>query len=578
MVSASRQSPAIVLSARAARLVLVIAIAAFLAQAWVIAGVIPVSHEELAVHAAPPPTNVAIEDGRVRADDACAGPSSLVFAAGRPSLIFCALGLAWPIMVTEYIGGVHYWPLQLLRPLHHGDPVALRRTALAVGVIFLVVLFWLVEQTGDSLRAAVAVLTAAVLPPFLVLSSMLVLFETVPALLVACAALVVAKRPDPDAPPTPQRAAVAGMLAGFAVFGNVKAVMLVAPLLAWALFQSRPLRRTSITAWLAAAAAALLAVAPMLVAALADPAHRFGNQVSLRVSGVASRLDPRLLSAEFFYPIAMAADPRYFFDGDIWPVTLLMPGAGFAYSVVSLIRAVRHRIHDRVAAACGAIVLFYIVFVWLAYGQSIHANYAPVAAAQAVSMGCAIVAFGRWIGGRGGLLGIAAASALTVISLVPNLYRRGSLLDLAVGINLAAERALGEYLRHTPDGPVAVTSYNLEGVPDALTGRPALRLYVALAACASVSDTARCERDVLTAMMTAEPSARYLVVLSPTEMDEAPAARALATLKEAAQSRGGRVREEARFETPKGIPVLALVVVEGQATSSAPDAADPPRS
>jgi hypothetical protein len=40
------------------------------------------------------------------------------------------------------------------------------------------------------------------------------------------------------------------MLAGSAVLGNVKAVMLVAPLLDWVLFRSRPLRRTSVAAWL----------------------------------------------------------------------------------------------------------------------------------------------------------------------------------------------------------------------------------------------------------------------------------------------------------------------------------------
>ncbi len=564
VVSAPQQSPAIGLSARAARIVLLMASGVFLVQAWLIAGAIPVSHEELAVHAAPPPATVTVERGTAYTSNACAGPSPLVFVSGRPSLIFCALGLAWPVMVTEYIGAVQYWPLQLLRPIHGGDPVALRRTALIVGVLFLVVLFALVEQLADSLCAAVAVSVAAVLPPFVVLSSMLVLFETAPELLVACAALVMARRPEPEAPPTWRRAAAAGALAGLAVLGNIKVVMLIAPLLAWALFESRALRRTSIAAWLAAAAAAALTVSPMVIAALADPQHRFHNQVNTRIADAASRLDIRLLAAEFFYPIIMAADPRYFFDGDLWPVTLLIPAGGFAYSVVALIRAVLRRTHDRVAAACGAIVLFYIVFVWLAYGQSIHANYSPIAAAQAVSIGCAIVAVGRWVARHGGpaRLTIAAAVALTVISVVPNLYRRGDPRDLEVPMNLAAERALGDYLQRNPDRPVAVTSYNLEGLPDALTGRPALRLYSSLIGCASASDSERCERDVLAAMITAEPLARYLVVLRGTPMDEPPAVRALATIQEAARGLGGQVREEARFETPQGVPVLALVVVE----------------
>jgi len=145
-------------------------------------------------------------------------------------------------------------------------------------------------------------------------------------------------------------------------------------------------------------------------------------------------------------------------------------------------------------------------------------------------------------------------------------------------MNLAAERALGDYLQRNPDRRVAVMSYNLEGLPDALTGRPALRLYSALIGCASVSDSERCERDVLTAMITAEPSARYLIVLRGTPMDEPPAVRALATIQEAARSLGGRVREEARFETPQGVPVLALVVVERGTDHSTADSREVPQT
>jgi hypothetical protein len=81
---------------------------------------------------------------------------------------------------------------------------------------------------------------------------------------------------------------------------------------------------------------------------------------------------------------------------------------------------------------------------------------------------------------------------------------------------------------------------------------------------------------VLAAMITAEPRARYLVVLRGTPMDEPPAVRALTTIQEAARGLGGRVREEARFETPQGVPVLALVVVERGTERSTAESRDVP--
>jgi len=536
----------------------------FAVQGWFIAGVIPLSHEELSVHPAPPSSELTIEDGVGRTVDMCAGPSRLVFTQGRPSLVLCAGGLAWPIMVMEYIGGVLYWPLQLLRPLHHGDPIALRRTALAVGIVTLGALFLLVERLGDSRRAAATVLVAAVLPLFVILHSLLILFETVPPLLIICAALIVARRPDPSAPPAPARAAAAAALVGLAVLGNVKAAVLVIPLLAFSLFESPGLRRTSARAWYAAGVAAALAVSPMVIAALADPQHRFRHQVITRVVDASARLDPRLLALEFFYLPTMTVDPRYFLDGGLWPATLLVPAAALAYSVRALIRAVRHLPHDRIAAACGALQLFYIVFVWLAYGQSIHANYGPLACAQAVSIGCAIAAVGRWMVQRGHspLLGFAAVGAITLASVVPNTYRRGNPRDLEISNNLNAERALGEHLRYTPGGPVAVTSYNLAGIPDALTGNSALRLDVALASCQQQVDTETCERGVFVAAIEAVPAARFLVPLRTTPMDEPPVRRVMTTIEDAARVLGARLREEARFETSRGVPVLALFVVD----------------
>jgi len=541
-----------------------VAICLFVLQAWLVTGTIPISHEELSTHAAVPPLELKVEGGVARAIDTCGGTSAIVYTGVRPLVVWCAGGLAWPVMIMEYMSGILYWPFQLLRPLHQGDPIAMRRTTLWVGVLTLIVLFLVVERAGGSLRAAATVLVAALQPVFVLLHSLLILFETVPPLLVLSAVLVVVRRADQNLPPTPLRAGIAGALVGLAVLGNVKAVMLVVPLLAFALLESPVLRRTSASAWLAALAAAALAASPMAISALSDPQHRFGNEIGARFAIAAARLDPRLLAVEVFYSVVMAVDPGYFLLGDLWLATLFLPALALAYSLLAVVRALRGLPHDRVAAACGALQLFYVIFVWLAYDQAIHANYAPIVCAQAASMGCLLAAIARRIGTRrrGPVLGFAAAAAIAIVSLSPNTYRRGNPRDLEISVNLDAERALGEHLRQNPDPQVAVTSYNLAGLPDAFSGKPTVRLEEALSVCQSSAEPQRCERDVVIAAIKALPDARFLVALRTTPMDEPAARRMLATMEDAARALGLRLREEARFKTRQAEAVLALIVLE----------------
>jgi hypothetical protein len=134
---------------------------------------------------------------------------------------------------------------------------------------------------------------------------------------------------------------------------------------------------------------------------------------------------------------------------------------------------------------------------------------------------------------------------------------------LAISVNLDAARALGEHLQKFPDAPVAVTSYNLAGLPDAFSGKPAIRLEQALSGCQREPEPERCERDVVVAAIKALPAARFLVPLETTPMDEPAARRMTVTMEDAARVLGLRLREEARFATRQGVPVLALIAVEG---------------
>jgi hypothetical protein len=556
----------LVIERRTARIVLVTAIVAFVVQGWFLAGTVLDWNEMLAQFAAPLPLQLVMTNGTARVDDPCAG-RRLVMLESRPSAAWCAAGLAWPIQVTPYVGGIHYWPLQLLRPLHHGDPVALRRVSLAIGVAALVVIFLLVERLSDPTRAAMSVAVAATLPAFLILYALPALYELLPSLLIASAALVIAARADGAAPPTPGRAAIAALLAGLGVLANVKGIVILAAALAFAWHQSPALRRTSGRAYAAAIAAAALGVAPMMLTALLDPHERFGHEILWRLSIALSRLRPDLFARELFNLLVNAADLGSYFDlavtGDpkVWLVTLVPYAAAFGYCVYALSRALRGRPHDAVAAACGAIQITYLVFVWLCYNQISGANYSPLPSVFAVSLGCAIVAaacrLGRHVGAPRFSLAIVLAVAL-VPSLV-NTYRRDH-RDIPLSINLYAERALTAHLARTPEAPVVVTTNALVGVPEAFAGLRSVRLDLALGGCQGTdAEIEQCRRHVLVEALRTLPDARFIVPVATGIVDKSWEQRMASSLAEAAGTLQAEMHEEARFTTRDGRPVLALM-------------------
>lgn len=555
-----------------ARAVLVLALVAFVVQGEWLAGALPAWHEEVATHAAVPGTALFWEHGELVEVTACSGDAWLEFLDARPSLVLCAGGLAWPVLVASYSGGVAYWPLQILRPLHRGDPVALRRIGIGIGALAILVLFLLVERTGGSLRAALSAAVASVLPGVLVGHSVLVLFELGPPLLLMLAGLSLVSRADREGPPTPRRASAVGALVGLAILGNVKALVVFAPVALLSLRESAPLRRAPLRTWLAMLVPLLVVASPLGIAALLDPSGAFGDQIVHRLDVAARHLDAELFLREALNAIVYAGDILFYFeilaggDGALRPLTLTVSALALLHSTAALVGALRGRPHDPVAAACGALQLTFIVFVWLAYEQTPAANYAPISYAHAISVGCTLVTAGRlgarWMGQP--WIGVGAAASIALISLVSNTYRRGDpRVFVDISINLTAERALGDYLTRHPPPELITTSYNLGGLPTAMTGMPATRLDTALHACHVEHAPERCERDVVRATMLAHPDARYVVPLELGPIDEPPARRIAATLGEVAEELEGRLVEEARFATSGGLDVLAVLRVEG---------------
>jgi hypothetical protein len=563
--SASPPSAVPVIQRRAARAVLAGAVIAFAIQGWFLSGAVMDWNEMLAQFAAPLPLQAVMTDGTVRIDDPCA-TRRLVASESRPSLLWCAAGLAWPIQVTPYVGGLHYWPLQLLRPLHHGDPIALRRVALPIGIVALIVVFLLVERLSDPTRAAMVAAVAAALPAVLILHALPALYELMPSLLIAAAALVIARRDDIHAPPTPRRAAIAGLLAGLGVLANVKGMVIATAALAFAWHQSPVLRRTSRGVWLAALGAAALGVAPMMLTAILDPQQRFGHEIVWRLSIVLSRLRPGPLANELLNLIANAADLGSYFDvalggdGDLWLVTLVPYAVALGYCVLALWRALRGQPHDAVAAACGTLQIFYLVFVWLAYNQ-VAANYSPMAYVFAVSLGCAVVAVAGRLGTYTGAPRASLAITLVValVPLIVNTYRREQ-RDMPISLNLYAERALGAYLDRVPGGPVVVTTNALVGVPEAFAGIRSVRLDLALSGCPGTdSEADGCRHEVLVQAMRTLRQGRFVVPVATGVVDKSWEQRIGPALAEAAGALQAHMEEEARFTTRSGEAVLALM-------------------
>src|SRR2546426_4639800 len=107
--SASPASLQPVMDRRSARVVLAIAVVAFAVQGWFLAGALVDWSELLSQFAAPIPRQLAIRNGTAYIDEPCT-QHRLVVMESRPSVVWCAAGLGWPILVTPYIGGIHYWP------------------------------------------------------------------------------------------------------------------------------------------------------------------------------------------------------------------------------------------------------------------------------------------------------------------------------------------------------------------------------------------------------------------------------------------------------------------------------------
>ena len=461
-------------SSRASVAVLALALAAFVALAWWQSDAFMVWDEETMVHSVPAPRVLATASGPdapPRFEPSCAGPHAptFVLSSGRPRLGLCARGRLWPLMIAPYFTGVFYWPFGLLAPLHHDNVLVLRKLALLLGVASLLLTHRLVRRFADTRTAAIVALATAVSPCFVFLHAVLVHFETLPWLWVAAALLVLA------APPTPRRLAAGALLLGLAVLANLKTVVLLGPLaaVAWRLGARPPRLRAS--QWAAVLAAGLLPLLPMVVTYLL-PSQGYGD----KSSGWASALLAHLLYPERLLPSARdmvlwCSNIAYYFRGFVAHArlnvaALVLAALATAYVVADAARTLYRREGDVVTAACGAVLVAYVLMVALLY-DDFPANYTPLHAVLGVSLGLAAARVHR-LAARVHRL---AALPVVVALLAPFAWSSAQTVrtsrEFFLRTNLRTERALVAHLRANPDprADVLVVDPRLAGVVESLS-------------------------------------------------------------------------------------------------------------
>jgi hypothetical protein len=561
------------------RLLALIAVALFLAHGLWLGSSLPVWHEEVSTHANRTSELVVVPHDQPEATPTI-GPSCasshaplLLRSRVRPVASLCVDGLSWPLLVSPYAAGVTYWPLQLLRPVHHGDPVGLRFASLLIGVLSLFGLYRLVARYRDEPSAAATVLVASVLSSFLHLHSLLVVYEHVPTLLLIAAVLVLDGRPE--LPLSQRRLALTGALAGLAVASNIKALVVGAPLLGLVMWRSPRARALGRPDAIVFAAALGLVAAPFIALALSDPFGGVSGQLSQRAAALLANLHPAHLLAEIDNALIFFTDFGFYMDvaaGEPAPLPLgfrVLPALALGYATFALVQFIRRREANLVAAACGAVLWTFIVFVALFYRQTPAANYGPIVHVHAIALAMALVDGGRMLGKRWperASVIVASVVALGLGTLAWATHRHGDRRDhMAASIDVHALTQLSTWLRENDDQTrVVITTYNLVGVLDAMAAseRPTLAVHDVLR-CPEQEPSCRVERLARFLQTTDEPL-RFVVPVRVVPIDERGADGLAREVCEAAQATGRTCIDELRVATRAGVDVLGVLRVDGE--------------
>lgn len=568
------------------------AVALFLAVGWWLAGAHPAEHEEVSAFPHRGAQVMVFDGERMLHEPSCADPEppGWITSQVRPAQAVCMGGLTLPILIAPYASGLAHWHALLGWPLHQGDVFAMRRWNLLVGVISLVLFFMLVRRLKDPTTATVATMLVAVSPPFMVLYSLLIMFEVTPWLLTMAAVLVaLGPRPPPSPetrPPWRPSWGLVGVLVGLAIAANVKATFYLPAigLVAWRMGAFTDLGRREWATLLVGGVAGCL---PLWGADMLQPASGIGSESSHRLDLL---LQPTSLSEiwdEMVNLVRFGTDTGSYTQAAWAPlgvtgwVAAFAMGGAVAYAIGNAFTVVLRRKGDPVAAVCGLLAMGFMVISLKLYDQRPAANYAPLQGVFALILALPLVRLGRWVAAKAGSGWVAQsgrtslllAAVLGAVLLANGLRRMDIALDRPLPTHAAAERQLVDWLlsHPEPDTRLFTTTYNLAGVLDAL-GHGELsttRLENAL----SCGRDEACVQQRWTAFLKTPGlvSARIVLPTVETLTDEADALFFEPALKAAARAAGASFqREFVATAGPSATPVLALVRVDRPRPQASP--------
>jgi hypothetical protein len=527
--------------------------------------------EEISTYPTGPNRAVVAGPGDVPEVESCAGGLRLRESAHRPELALCAMDRSWPIMVAPYISGWVYWPFGAVLP---SDVFILRKLGLALGILTLLLGYWIVSRVKDAEAAAAGALATAFASPFVLAHALLVHYELLPLPLVLGASAIFVGELGRDEM-RPGRAALAGALLGLAIAADIKAVFLIGSLaiLAWRT------KRTPVLGDGARRALALgvgVPLVPMAGFALLGSGGGFSGQIWTRIANVVGRLtSPGTLleplnMLTYWTDVAAYGDQAVHTAGTTHLLPLVLPALTLVHVTVELVSALRGRPHDALAAAFGALLFFYLLAGALLYAQEPAANYAPLHAVFGFATAHTAVVLGRSIADRlrlsrtGSSVLVGAFVLATVLGFGFHTLRRGDPAGLPISTNAVAQRAVVRHLEDSPGGTVVTASYNLAGVVDSISSGNISTVHVAtyVAGCGGGEvldpDERACREDRWHRVVDALGTTRLLLPTARALSDEPEVDHVLPALR-ALEARGAiTVEEEAAFGGVATGPVLAL--------------------
>ncbi len=456
------------------KILVVAAVAIYLAIGGWLTEQLPVYHEEVAIwpNNAPRivPDDAVLEAGELGLplEERCGSDDGALWALSqtRPSLMVCAGDTALPLMTMSYASGVFNWPLGFVT-----EPFARRKLTLVYGLLALL-LTWLVAARLCGTRfASVSVFCIAVSPSFVVLWGWGVDFETVPWILGmgGCTIAFVRK------PGALSQLRLFGACAffGMATLANIKSIFLLGPFLL--LLWRKGLLPTKHEDLRTAGCGFALPLVPILILNVIAPARGASFEVVHRLGMIKSNLslehivnEPlNLLSnwGDFIHIVFLATDQ----PTSVSFLALFVSGAAALWVLVSAVRFMWTGSGNPFEAYCGLVLMGYLAVGTLLYDQYPPSNYAPLGAIFGLSMAGLIIGIARRLDSRAWVIAV-----LTVLLAAPYVHsnvNRGSLREhLHFSMNNHAVASLVEGLDELEPETLLTTSYNMAAVLDTFEG------------------------------------------------------------------------------------------------------------